>query len=335
MSTINNYLYNIGNAQTTKIKTSRCPVESSEEVVDDTKFTISQAAGNGDGNEIRECARACPGLGIHSTWSESPTVASTPSSSNVPQKDLSRNFQTYDEDNKVLCTSDHTCPGIPTVPLSNIYRMRADYVPHEAANSEHVSYATGGHFPTKATNKATPPNASNHLHRDKLNPGTNTIVVMPSIDLDDTELKRMGTVVEYYEERQLYHLFLIVRDTSFRIIFVSTLQLDKDTIRYYLSIDGCSQADLDERLSRLYLLNPEEGVGCGNCPSLTRKVINSEKLMRNIRNIIDNVSGGDHPTAGISFFCGSDTGDTIASRLCLRSLEASGRDLYYGSKQGR
>ena len=85
---------------------------------------------------------------------------------------------------------------------------------------------------------------------------TNVIVVVPSIDLDNTELKRMGGIIEYYEERQLYHLFLLIRNSTFRIIYITTCSINEHIIRYYLSLDECSDDILQERLSRCFFSQP-------------------------------------------------------------------------------
>ena len=205
--------------------------------------------------------------------------------------------------------------------------IRADYIPYHASHPINPSYSIEG-------NKASldSPDRANH-HTYSGPQSSNTLVVIPSIDFDPNELKRMRVVVEFYEERQLYHLFLLVRNPSFRIIFVSSNPVDRDTVRYYLSLDGCSEVDLKERLSRLIFLNPE----CNDhsCHSLCQKVVKSKKLLHTIRKIVPNDSVGEFPTCGLSFFCGSDTGDTIAAELKFRSLEANGKNLYFGSKQGR
>ncbi len=168
--------------------------------------------------------------------------------------------------------------------------------------------------------------------RSGLKNGTNTIVVIPSIDLDGEELKRICPNIEFYEERQLYHLLLLA-DSSFRIVYLSTHQICEDVVRYYLSLDNCSTDELNERRQRLFLLTPGDPEDPGS--SLSKKVVNHDKLLCTIRDIVNRISGGLSPSAGLNVFCGSDTADQIASKLKLRLLEASGESLYYGSKQGR
>ncbi len=168
-------------------------------------------------------------------------------------------------------------------------------------------------------------------HADS-NESTNTIVVIPSIDLDGDELKRICPNIEFYEERQLYHLLLLA-DPTFRVVFLSTNQICEDIVQYYLSLDNCNIDELSERRRRLFLMTPGD-LG-GSHPSLSKKVVNHDKLISTIREIVDRISGGVSPSAGLNVFCGSDTADLLASKLKLRLLEASCENLYYGSKQGR
>ena len=199
----------------------------------------------------------------------------------------------------------------------SILAMRADYIPFTAAHSDNISYAIG-----------------NHSSRTLATRTHNTIVVLPSIDLDMQELMRIATNPEHYEERQLYHLLLLIRDPSFRIIFITSKEINQDTIKYYLTLDGCSNSVLMERRSRLFLLSPEVIQG-SKCCSLSEKVIRSEKLLNAIRSAVENASIEEFSTAGISYFCGSNAADQITSKLKIRSLEARGRDQFFGCKQGR
>jgi hypothetical protein len=209
---------------------------------------------------------------------------------------------------------------------SSWYRMRADYIPFlaAAAHSDNLSYAV---------QKQSSLHSCSNL--------TNTIVVLPSIDVDAEELTRMCGVIppEHYEERQLYHLILLMKDPSIRIIFVSSDEVSQDSIRYYLTLDGCSDLELEERRSRLFLLNTEVGSNPNaSYLSLNQKMFQNEEILESIRRLVDKVSSNEGReltnTVGISYYCGSTTGDAIAQRLNMRALEASEKDLYFGCKQG-
>lgn len=217
----------------------------------------------------------------------------------------------FSEDNLRTIPSQHS-------PRS-IGQIRADYIPFFASHAEFVS------FDVK--------DSSFLPHRSLRGKTSNTIVVIPSMDLDETELKRMGTAAEFYEERQLYHLFLLVRDPSFKIVFLSSNPVDMITTRYYLTLDGCSDSELKQRLSRLVLLNPR--ASDSNNHTLSQKLNQNQKVLHTIRNIVEKFSEGESPSCGLSFFCGSENGDDISDKLKMRSLEANGRHLYFGSKQGR
>ena len=58
---------------------------------------------------------------------------------------------------------------------------------------------------------------------------TKTIVVIPSIDLDRKELQRMCKDIEFYEERQLFHL-LMANDPSVRIIYLTSRKVDENVV---------------------------------------------------------------------------------------------------------
>lgn len=212
-----------------------------------------------------------------------------------------------------------------------ISSIRADYVNLEAASKTRQSHLRGIN---KFCKKIIHQNSAIYettTHKSFMS-GSNTIVVVPSMDLDGDELKRISKGVELYEERQLYHLLLLA-DPSFRVIFLSTHPICQDVIRYYLTLDNCSNVVLNDRLSRLFLLSP--GDFDLTASKLSDIVAKDSKLIATIRDIINRVSRGPESAAGLNVFCGSDAADNLASQLGLRLLEASGNTLYYGSKQGR
>jgi len=64
------------------------------------------------------------------------------------------------------------------------------------------------------------------------------VVVVPSIDLDENELFRFCPDINVYEERQLWHL-LLLRNPSYRIVYLTSDPVDERVIQYYLKIGGC------------------------------------------------------------------------------------------------
>ncbi len=212
---------------------------------------------------------------------------------------------------------------------SNVGPIRADYVTIEAESKMGCYYNTRSNGLNSFRKKIFHQNSVIHNHSPTTD--TNTIVVVPSMDLDGDELKRISKGVDIYEERQLYHL-LLLSDPSFRIVFLSTHPICQDVVRYYLTLDNCSDFVLNDRLSRLFLLTPGD-IDC-TMSKLSDKVVKDHNLIATIKEIVKRVSHGES-AAGLNVFCGSDTADDLASQLGLRLLEASGNTLYYGSKQGR
>lgn len=86
-------------------------------------------------------------------------------------------------------------------------------------------------------------------------PDTKTVVVVPSIDLDAKELKRMCNCIEYYEERQLYHL-LLANDPSLRIIYLTSNCVSERIVRYYLGLGmGADDPSMADKLSRVFVIS--------------------------------------------------------------------------------
>lgn len=201
-------------------------------------------------------------------------------------------------------------------------RMRADYVIYQASHPN-KSNCVG----TESENDASSSISTNTAL------SSNIIVVVPSIDLDPNEMKRVCSNIKYYEERQLYHLFLIVRDPSFRIIFLSSHPISEEVVRYYLTIDECNNDVLNERLSRLFLITTEELDH--ESLTLSENILKSDSIIQVIKSVVKLFSVGTKPTTGLSSYCGSNSMTQLEHILQLRLLETGETTLYLGSKQGR
>lgn len=163
---------------------------------------------------------------------------------------------------------------------------------------------------------------------------TNIIVVIPSIDFDEVELQRINKVVGFYEERQLYHLFLL-QDPSYRVVYLSSHPIAEEIVRYYVSLNCKYEFEVDDRLSRLSLLTIKSMDP--SYKSLCAKVCQSREWVQLIANEIRPFS---IPTqalcrTGLSVFTGSQTADQLAHLLGIRLLEAGSEMAYFGTKQGR
>jgi len=163
--------------------------------------------------------------------------------------------------------------------------------------------------------------------------GTNIIVVLPSIDFDEVELQRINRVVGFYEERQLYHLFLL-QDPSYRVIYLSSHPIREDIVRYFVSLNCTYEFQVDERLSRLSLLTI--GSRDASYKSLSVKVFQNHELVDLIAREISQFSYPSKAVCktGLSVFTGSQSADQLAHLLGIRLLEAGSDSIYYGTKQG-
>ena len=163
---------------------------------------------------------------------------------------------------------------------------------------------------------------------------TNIIVVLPSIDFDEVELQRINKVVGFYEERQLYHLFLL-QDPSYRVVYLSSHSIRDDIIRYFVSLNCSYEFEVDERLSRLSLLTI--GSMDPSYKSLSVKVFQNHELVQLIGDEIRSFSFSPNVPCktGLSVFTGSQSADKLANLLGIRLLEAGAESIYFGTKQGR
>ena len=202
---------------------------------------------------------------------------------------------------------------------ATIRDLRADYVPIHAA-TDHIS-------------------ASDNQSK--------IIVVVPSIDLDKDELKRVSTYIENYEERQLYHL-LMLNDPGVRIIYLSSHPVSEAVVHYYLGLRG-NGADgktptIKDQLSRLYMLSPDDD----SKRPLSKKLLSRPLVMHLIKELVGSIDKGilrrsrslDNvssflSTAGLSVYTGSNACDVLAHSLGLRLLESCGETMHFGTKQGR
>lgn len=171
-----------------------------------------------------------------------------------------------------------------------------------------------------------------------------TVVVIPSIDLDKKELTRLCADVEFYEERQLFHL-LMAGDPTVRIIYLTSRPVDESVVKYYLSlshhedIDAAHYqsnlfCDVHNMLPRVIMIHvPSE-----DCISLSDKILRQKKLITLLQELIRSPFGsnalGQNQTVGMSVFTGSDSVDELSHKLGVKLLEASGESLHFGTKQG-
>ena len=105
-----------------------------------------------------------------------------------------------------------------------------------------------------------------------------TIVVVPSLSMDQRELAKI-TGVHHYEERMLYMLMLLRRAKT-RVIFVTSQALSPIVIDYYLHLLGGIPSY--HAKNRLLLFN------CADASSLplSQKILNRPRLIQRIKEAI-------------------------------------------------
>lgn len=185
-------------------------------------------------------------------------------------------------------------------------------------------------------------------------PTNKMIVVVPSIDLDGDELKRVSTFIENYEERQLYHL-LMLNDPGVRVVYTSSHPVSEAVVRYYVGLRGngagIAAPSISDQMSRLYMLSPNDA----SKRPLSKKLLARPLVLRLIKRLMESMeesscpdaqsnfhrlSGTDNSaaflsTAGLSVYTGSNACDNLAHSLGLRLLESCGETMHFGTKQGR
>ncbi|KAL7438627.1 hypothetical protein ACHAXM_007429 [Skeletonema potamos] len=174
---------------------------------------------------------------------------------------------------------------------------------------------------------------------------TKTVVVVPSIDLDKKELTRMCADIEFYEERQLFHL-LMAGDPSVRIIYLTSRPVHESVVKYYLSLNHHEDidaahyqsnlfCDVHRMLPRVIMIH----VPSTKCISLSDKILRQKRLITLLQELIHNpfdrnAFQKDENTAGMCVFTGSNSVDELSHELGVKLLEASGESLHFGTKQG-
>ena len=111
---------------------------------------------------------------------------------------------------------------------------------------------------------------------DHLNKDEQTIVVVPSADLD---VALTASHLQAYEERFLFMLFLL-RQPRARLIFVTGQEISDEIVDYFLDLlPGVIRSNARKRL---YFISPMEA----RWSSLTRKLLARPHLIEEIRALI-------------------------------------------------
>ncbi len=152
---------------------------------------------------------------------------------------------------------------------------------------------------------------------DHLNKEEQTIVVVPSADID---LQLTATQLQAYEERFLFLLFLL-RQPRARVIFVTGQEISEGIVDYYLDLlPGVIQSNARKRL---FFISPMEA----RWRSLARKLLDRPHLIEEIRSLIP-----DLDRAHLVPFLTSWDDRELAMRLGIPMYGADPAHMGYGTK---
>mgnify|MGYP002623912881 FL=1 len=152
---------------------------------------------------------------------------------------------------------------------------------------------------------------------DHLNKDEQTIVVVPSADLD---VALTASHLQAYEERFLFMLFLL-RQPRARLIFVTGQEISDEIVDYFLDLlPGVIRSNASKRL---HFVTPMEATWS----SLTRKLLARPHLIEEIRALIP-----DQDRAHLVPFMTSWDDRELAMRLGIPMYGADPAHMIYGTK---
>jgi PGM1 C-terminal domain len=152
---------------------------------------------------------------------------------------------------------------------------------------------------------------------DHLNADEQTIVVVPSIDLD---IKLTASQLQAYEERFLF-LLLLLRQPRARMIFVTGQRISTEIVDYFL--DLLPGVDPEDARRRLFFISPMEA----RWRSLARKLLDRPQLLEEIRALIP-----DPDRAHLIPFMTSWDDRELAIRLGIPMYGADPAHMVFGTK---
>lgn len=152
---------------------------------------------------------------------------------------------------------------------------------------------------------------------DHLNTDEQTIVVVPSADVD---VELTASQLQAYEERFLFLLFLL-RQPRARMVFVTGQRISEEIVDYYLDLlPGVIQSNARKRL---FFLSPMEA----RFRPLSRKLLDRPQMIREIRSLIP-----DRNRAHLIPFMTTWDDRELAMRLGIPMYGADPAHASYGTK---
>lgn len=149
-----------------------------------------------------------------------------------------------------------------------------------------------------------------------------TIIILPSLTLDEEILSRTGGDHIFYEERLLC-LLLLLRMPRTEIIYLSSLPIDSVIIDYYLHL--LSGITGHHARKRLHLLSCYDA----SCRSLTEKILERPLLLQKIKNLIKK----DQPTH-IAAYNITPLEEIFSLEIGVPLYGCSSANVSWGSKSG-
>ena len=154
----------------------------------------------------------------------------------------------------------------------------------------------------------------------EMSPDPQTIVVVPSLSLE--LLEGSGIIVQPYEERYLFLLFLL-RQPLARMIYVTSEPIRPSVVDYYLSlVPDVPQSHARRRLSTVAL-------GDASSRPLSAKLLERPRVLERIRDLID-----DPQRAHLVPFLTTDLERDLTVHLGIPMYGADPKFVDFGTKSG-
>jgi len=148
-----------------------------------------------------------------------------------------------------------------------------------------------------------------------------TVIIIPSLTLDEEMLKTIKGVA-HYEERMLCMLMLL-RMPKTQVIYITSIPIDNSIIEYYLHLlPGITGYHARQRLSLLSCYDASR-------KSLTEKILARPRLIKQIAERVKN-----QPMAHLSCFNVTPFEKELALKLNIPIYGTDPALLYFGSKSG-
>jgi PGM1 C-terminal domain len=146
-----------------------------------------------------------------------------------------------------------------------------------------------------------------------------TVVVIPSISFDETELRKI-VGINHYEERMLFAL-LWLQNPELQMVFVTSERVDPSIVAYYLSFLD----DPEAAVARLRMIHLDDSRPC----ALSAKLLERPVILERLRDELE-----DRDRAYLLCFNVSPWERAVAGRLGIPLYGPSPEAVQLGSKSG-